>query len=160
MTHEEYFERLSDFPDAPDMVEKPRCAALWMEAQRRLRIEAAKFLLFELEAYEKANGMWQPEEEQPKRSKKQVAKDKNAEREKRIERLFEKANVWAQEEFINKGRRMLHKELLAFLNSISEESVSEKVEGAIWNRLPQKARNGPGRRPDAKQVSPDNSITT
>lgn len=54
---EVYLERLADCPDAPDMVAKPRCLHLWTEEQRTLRIEAAKFLLFELVAYEKANGI-------------------------------------------------------------------------------------------------------
>ena len=87
-------------------------------------------------------------EEQPKRSKKQVVQDLlKAEREKRIESLFEKANSWAHEKFINQGRRMIHKELYAFLNSISDESVSDNIEKTIWKRLPPKAKNGPGRRP-------------
>ena len=116
------------------------------ESGFREYIEQAVFLLSEVEGYEKAHSLKQPNDERPKRSKKQAAQDIKAEREMRIERLFEKANAWAHEEFISQGRRMIHDELYAFLNSISEESVSSKIETIIWKRLPKKARNGPGRR--------------
>lgn len=54
---EAYRERLADFPDAPDMVAKTRCPHRWTEGQRALRIEAARFLFFDLITYEKANGL-------------------------------------------------------------------------------------------------------
>jgi hypothetical protein len=50
-------------PLCPSMVKTPRCINRWHEGYRAIRIEAAKFLLFELEAYENASGMWQPETE-------------------------------------------------------------------------------------------------
>lgn len=133
-----YQERLTDFPNAPDMVAKPRCVKRWTEEQRGWRIEAAKFLLFELVAYEKASGMWQPEEERDVASRQRLAQAKEDERQ---HILLDLAMGYVRE----RGERVTNDELLKFLCRNSQEEVSVRAMKEVWKNLPPEAKKGPGR---------------
>lgn len=138
LPYEVYLERRADFPSAPDMVAKRRCAHRWTEYHRCHRIEAAKFLLFELEAYEKTNGMWHPGEERPSAPKQRISQAKEDERQQSLLLL---ALGYVRE----RGKRVTNDELLKFLCRNSQEEVSVRAMKEVWNKLPPESRKGAGR---------------
>lgn len=122
----------------PSLAKSPRCISQWEEGKRRRRIRDAKFLLFELEVYEKASGMRQPEEERDVASRQRLAQAKEDERQ---QILLDLAMGYVRE----RGERVTNDELLKFLCRNSQEEVSVRAMKEVWKNLPPEAKKGPGR---------------
>jgi hypothetical protein len=104
------------------------------------RLKSAKFKLKEVEAFEHRHGIGQSVE-----GLKKEAKPGPARKTKRThDDLLEKALAHV-DGYIADGQRITHDELYPFLNSISDEPISERVERAIWDQLPKKGKKGAGR---------------
>lgn len=102
------------------------------------RLKAAKFRLKDVEAYEKANGMWQPEEEHDVASRQRLAQAKEDERQ---QTLLDLALGYVRE----RGVRITNDELLKFLCQNSKEEVSVRAAKEVWKMLPLESRKGAGR---------------
>lgn len=135
---EMYHEWKKENPDAPSLATRHRCVSKWQEEHRGHRIEAARFLLFELEAYEKTSGMWHPGEEIGTASEKRVVQAKEDERQ---QILLDMALAHVRE----REARITNDELLEFLCRNSKEEVSVRAAKEVWKKLPLEMRKGAGR---------------